>query len=215
MPAFAGMTAVGEGKRERPIVSAAYPPAPLLPRELIRDGSDADIGDAVLDHAEPHRRRLRQIDDAILGERPAVVDAHHHLAAILEIDHAQLACRTARSGAPQSARRRRAARRSPSEFRGHTKKRGRSPPRSRSPRSYRQPHPEAPAPRCGAITCGEGTCAEPRRIGLRREPRFMMAERFRARSSWRGSSSGSARARARSRAGVGGCQEVMVILSGR
>ena len=35
------------------------------------------------------RRRLRQIDDAVLGERPAVVDAHHHLAAVLEIDHAQ------------------------------------------------------------------------------------------------------------------------------
>ena len=30
MPAFAGMTAVGEGERSRPTL-AIYPPAPLLP----------------------------------------------------------------------------------------------------------------------------------------------------------------------------------------
>ena len=40
---------------------------------------------AGLDHAERLGRRLRQIDDAVFGERSAVVDADHHRAAIVEI----------------------------------------------------------------------------------------------------------------------------------
>ncbi len=38
-------------------------------------------------HAEPDRRRVRQVDDAAIVERPAVVDPHDQAASILEVGH--------------------------------------------------------------------------------------------------------------------------------
>ena len=48
-------------------------------------GHDLDLGLALVDHVQPHRGRVGQVDDAPLVEGPAIIDPHDHASAVAQM----------------------------------------------------------------------------------------------------------------------------------